>query len=274
MLKHSADATKRNVMLTVSEGQLVNRAWLQARGFSRPDIDYYLRVGHLQTASRGLYRRAGEKLKWQHIVYSLREMGYIVHVGGKTALSESGLAHYVEMSGQDVQLFSAMPLPNWLIDWHECHASDFRFISHRLSWLENVDNNLLNQQLFGGWDWKIAMAQPELAVVEWISLAKTEADLQAIDAVFEGLNTLRPKRVQTALTICNSIQTKRLFAWFSTRHRHAWLKQVDFSQVNMGNGKRSFIKGGVLNKQWQITVPKQMEQRKVGDWFESEQSLF
>jgi len=31
------------------EGQLVDRAWLLARGFSRPIVDYALRVGKLDT---------------------------------------------------------------------------------------------------------------------------------------------------------------------------------------------------------------------------------
>lgn len=29
---------------TLPEGQLVNRAWLKARGFNRPRVDYALRV--------------------------------------------------------------------------------------------------------------------------------------------------------------------------------------------------------------------------------------
>ena len=39
------------------EGQLVNRAWLRARGFSRFRVDYALRAGKLETVAHGVYRR-------------------------------------------------------------------------------------------------------------------------------------------------------------------------------------------------------------------------
>jgi hypothetical protein len=266
--------SKRDLTMIVPEGQLVDREWLQERGFNRHDIDYYLRAGHLLGVTRGVYRRPGATLKWQHIVYSLQSMGYVVHVGGKTALSESGLSHYLELGMRDIQLFSASPLPSWLTNWHLLYLSDFRFETYRLSWLKDLAPSLCNQQLFGGWDWKIEVAQAELGILEWLSLAKTEAELQAIDAVFDGLSTLSPKRIQIALALCDSVQIKRLFAWYASRHQHAWLKQVDFSRIEMGSGKRSFIKGGVLNKQWQITVPKSLERPNSGDGFESEQSLF
>ena len=41
------------------EGQLVNRVWLLARGFNRPNVDYALRAGKLETVAHGVYRRPG-----------------------------------------------------------------------------------------------------------------------------------------------------------------------------------------------------------------------
>lgn len=266
--------SKPDLTMIVPEGQLVDRAWLQLRGFSRYDVDYYLRAGHLVGVTRGVYRRPGASLKWQHIVYSLQSMGYVVHVGGRTALTEVGLSHYVELGMRNIQLFSASPLPSWLTNWHELYPSDFQFETYRLSWVKDLDPSLFTQQLFGGWDWKINVSQPELGILEWISLAKTEATLQAIDAVFDGLSMLSPKRIQIALASCDSVQSKRLFAWYASRYQHAWLKQIDFSRFDMGSGKRSFIQGGVFNKQWQITVPRSLERPNSGDGFESEQSLF
>jgi hypothetical protein len=65
----------------VPEGLLVNREWLQAHGFSRSSIDYFLLSGKLTALSRGVYRKSGPPLKWQHVVYSLQETGFSVHVG-------------------------------------------------------------------------------------------------------------------------------------------------------------------------------------------------
>jgi hypothetical protein len=57
------------------EGQLVNRAWAREHGFSRPRVDYALRTGKLEPVAHGVYRRPGPALKWEHVVYSLNEMG-------------------------------------------------------------------------------------------------------------------------------------------------------------------------------------------------------
>ena len=58
------------------------RAWLAVRGFKRPLVDYYLRSGALVPVARGAYRRPGPPLKWEHVVYSLQELGYASMWGG------------------------------------------------------------------------------------------------------------------------------------------------------------------------------------------------
>ncbi|MFB6357802.1 MAG: AbiEi antitoxin N-terminal domain-containing protein [Thiohalorhabdaceae bacterium] len=79
---------------TLPEGQLVNRSWLKDRGFDRPRVDYYLRTGALEAVARGIYRKPGPPLKWEHVVYSLQQLGHDVHVGGRSALELQGMAHY------------------------------------------------------------------------------------------------------------------------------------------------------------------------------------
>ena len=66
---------KPSLEQTLSEGQLVNRDWLLKRGFNRPRVDYFLRSGKLEPVAHGVYRRPGPPLKWEHMVYSLKEMG-------------------------------------------------------------------------------------------------------------------------------------------------------------------------------------------------------
>jgi len=61
--------SKNNLEQYLPEGQLVNRTWLKARGFSRPRVDYALRAGKLEAVARGVYRRPGPPLKWEHVVY-------------------------------------------------------------------------------------------------------------------------------------------------------------------------------------------------------------
>lgn len=72
---------ERSLEQTLPDGQLVNRAWLLAHGYNRPRVDYFLRANKLEAVNWGIYRRPGPPLKWEHIVYSLNEMGCAVHVG-------------------------------------------------------------------------------------------------------------------------------------------------------------------------------------------------
>jgi hypothetical protein len=48
---------------------------------------------------------------------------------------------------------------------------------------------------------------------------------------------------------------KRLFFFFADRHQHAWLKRIDRAAVDLGKGKRMLVKGGKLDRAYQITVP-------------------
>jgi len=70
-----APKSEKSLEQSLPEGQLVNRAWLLARGFNRPRVDYALRAGKLESVAHGVYRRPGPSLKWEHVVFSLNEMG-------------------------------------------------------------------------------------------------------------------------------------------------------------------------------------------------------
>ena len=66
------------------------------------------------------------------------------------------------------------------------------------------------------------------------------------------------------------MKAKRLFLWFATRHNHSWLKSLDVSKVNLGSGKRVIVTGGLLDKQYQITVPREMRNsEEISDGSES-----
>jgi len=50
-----------------------------------------------------------------------------------------------------------------------------------------------------------------------------------------------------------------LFFFFADRHQHAWLKRLDKDAIDLGEGKRMLVKGGKLNKPYQITVPENLD---------------
>ena len=239
------------------EGLVVDRKWLKNKGFNRPRIDYYLRSGALQAVARGAYRRPGPPLKWEHVVYSLQELGYAVHVGGRSALEFAGLAHYLPLGKvRTIALYGISRLPKWV----EQIALDYRFEPHNPRLFAALPEDALTTRPFGHWDWPITYATVELAFLELFSEIQTATDFEVADKLFEAATTLRPERVRSLLLACTHVKAKRLFLWFSARHRHPWYEVLNTEGVDLGRGKRMIVKGGMLDRQFQITVPRKLAQ--------------
>lgn len=249
----------------VPEGQLVNRHWLYQRGFQRPDVDYYLRSGALTAVARGLYRKPGPPLKWQNLLFSLQELGNLLHVGGASALNQQGYGHFLPAEQEnEIHLYAANRLPSWLEDWHTrqpTSRTSYRFLLHQQSWLRSLSDTDVLTVPFGQWDWYLRFARPETALFELLVEARSEVDLIRIDRYMEALSTLSPILLQRMLALCGSKKARRLMGWFSEYQHHAWFEKLDWTRVDLGSGKLSLIPGGQYDKRWHITVPRVMEHR-------------
>jgi hypothetical protein len=114
-------------------------------------------------------------------------------------------------------------------------------------------------QTWGQWDWPLALSTPERAILELLDeLPKRESFHQA-DMLMQNLSNLSPRRLQKLLADCRSIKVKRLFLFFADQHQHAWLKRLDKTAIDLGEGKRMLVKGGKLDKTYQITVPENLD---------------
>lgn len=244
---------KESLAFVLPEGLLADRNWLKNKGFNRPLVDYYLRSGALEAVARGIYRRPGPPLKWQHVVYSLQKLGFAVHVGGRSALDHQGLAHYLPMGGDEtIHLYCEYKLPAWL----QKVTTNTVFEIHQRSLFSKNTLALGHTTLpFGAWDWPLSYATRERALLEYLDDLPHKADLDMADKYMEGATTFRPRLVMHLLQTCKRIKTKRLFLWLLERHRHAWFTRLDVSALDLGSGKRVIYKGGKLDKQYLITVP-------------------
>lgn len=238
------------------EGQLVNRAWLKTRGYSRPWVDYAIRSGKLEPVTHGIYRRPGPPLKWEHVVYSLNEMECKARAGGRSALELQGLAHYLPLGKeQRIDLFASAKVPAWVTRFR----ASYRFVVHNRRLFGSLPETAVHQKPFGTWDWPIPYSTPELALLEFLSEVRTTADFLLADKFFESATTLRPDLLNKLLKACTHVKTKRLFFWFSDRHSdHAWRRRIEIEKVDLGRGKRMLIKGGTYDAAYQITVPREM----------------
>lgn len=95
-----------------------------------------------------------------------------------------------------------------------------------------------------------------MAVLEWLfSVSDEQLFSDSIVDTFDGLTNLRPRRLQALLQACTSIRTKRVFLLLARYFKHGWYSRLDISAIELGRGKRQLVKGGVLDKEYQVTVP-------------------
>jgi len=70
----------------------------------------------------------------------------------------------------------------------------------------------------------------------------------------EGLTSLKPGEVQKLLEAGTSVKVKRLFLYFSEAANHSWFKYLNNDKINLGTGKRSFMKNGIYKEKYRVTL--------------------
>ena len=250
--------------MSVKEGMLVDRRWLQKQGFDRPSVDYFIRSGKLTSVGRGVYRKPGPRLKWQNVAYSLSQLGYHVHVGHLSSLKHHGFQHFLELGGEDtVRIYVDRKLPGWF----GTVEKEFQFkVMGRNPFKENLSLGL-EEVPFGTWDWPVQFSRPERAFLEALSTVTDASGIQQIDLMFEGTVGLRPEMLQSLLEECRQVKAKRLFLWMAKRHGHPWYKHINLDGVDLGAGKRQIVKNGVLDTEFMITVPREDKDEQTESLF-------
>ncbi len=264
----------------LEEGMLASTWWLDEHGFSRSLLAKYEASGWLASPARGVYRRPGPPLKWQHLVASLQLLeGSFAHVGGRTALVHRGLGHYVQMSGPEtIALYGPDTLPAWAnklkLPEHFAMRRDVMFAGLRARRMK--DGSLVNhdgkpfkakrledfglrESPWGAWDWPLIYSTDERAVLEVLQHVPDQESVYEADVLMQGLAGLRPARMMQMLQACASVKVKRLFFALAERHQHAWFKHLDAAKVDLGSGKRMLAPGGKLHPVYLITLPADLD---------------
>jgi hypothetical protein len=257
------------------DGVLVDAAWLKNHGYSRQLLSHYVSAGWLEQPTRGVYRRPRGSITWQQLVISLQTfLDYPLAVGGRTALELHGYAHYLSHKEQQVHLYGPKPPPGWLkhlqLGLRFTYHSDHKLFRKHLVAPElkkvaaggvhskdSLDLSLTGLS-WGQWDWKLILSTPERALLELLDELPKHETFHQVDMLMQGLTNLSPRRLQKLLADCKSVKVKRLFFFFADRHAPAWLKPLKSEKIDLGTGKRMLVKGGKLDKAYQITVPEEI----------------
>ena len=150
--------------------------------------------------------RSGESVDYKGALYALQEQaGLSVHIGGRTALSLLGQAHYLELAQTTAVLFgdAGEILPSWFkkYDWGvklEYHKTSF--LPPEIGMTDVFFGHVFNKGSGAG------------AGAHGMFISRTpKQDLLECYDLMEGLNNLRPERVQELLENCKSVKVKRSF---------------------------------------------------------------
>lgn len=243
--------TKINQLLqSQPPGVVFLASWLEANGYSRELQRKYINTGWLQPVGRGALIRTGQVVDWTGALYSLQTQAeYEIHVGGRSALSMMGMAHYLELKTERITLFASrgIHLPAWFRNYYqslEFMLNNTEFLPAK-SGLSSFDEK----------SYSIKISGPARACLECLYLSPGKFSLTESFQLIEGMTTLLPEDVQELLEKCNSVKTVRLFLFMASKAKHAWVKHLDMSRINAGKGKRSIIKNGVYIPEYQITIP-------------------
>ena len=242
-----------NLLTTLPAGAVVLSSWLREQGYS-PSLQQRYRQSHwLESMGAGAMIRAGDEVGYEGAVYALqKQAGMSVHPGGRTALALQGKAHYLQLSAKKVVLFGGEKerLPSWF----QKHDWGTKMEYHSTSFLPSeVGMTDVEVKSFS-----IKVSNPVRALMECLYLSPGNQDLIECYELMESLNNLRPQNVQPLLEQCQSVKVKRLFLYLAENAGHRWVKYLDLSNVDLGKGKRSVVKGGAYVPKYQITVPKEL----------------
>lgn len=228
-------------------------SWLEEKGISQPLTFSYLKSGWLEKIGAGAFKRAGESVEWTSGLQAVQDQANLnIHLGGKSALQYQGYGHYLPM-GENYPLYlfgyRNLKLPAWFKNYpwqiEIIYAQTNLFESSMDEGLTIVDVN--------GISVKTSMA--ERAIMEVIYLVPKRETYDEALQLMGSLSAIRPHVVQLLLEKCNSIKVKRAFMVMAERYNYPWVKELDLSKVDLGKGKREFIKNGYLEPKYQITIP-------------------
>lgn len=258
--------SKLNWLLeNTSPGAIILQSWLTANGVSPQLAARYCSSNWLQKLRAGVYTRPGRQPEWQDAVYCLaKQRDMPVYLAGLTSLTHQGKSHYLKFEENSIWLGlpSGATLPLWFKKFPNSRLSaDVEFSRSKPEWTIFTNNKLTKLQKSDLIEIEVKgltlkASNQELAAFELLSAIPKRLSFEHAANVFQGLVSLRPKRVQSLLERSKSIATNRIFLFLAHYYNHPWASRLDETTIDLGAGKRQIVDNGKFDNSYQITVPK------------------
>jgi len=220
-------------------------------GISNQLLAIYKKNKWVKSVGRGAYTKYNDAPHYKGAIYAIQKQSQMtIHPGGKTALSLLGKSHYLELHTERAYLFGHTneKLPTWLknYDWGlELYFNQTSFLPPKLGLVE-----------YDMGEYSILVSDVVRAFLECLLLAPKEQEILECFEILEGLNDLRPKKINEYLNLCSSVKVKRLFLYLAEKADHQWFQYINFDLVDLGKGKRSLADNGIYSNKYKITVPR------------------
>ncbi len=251
--------TKLNLLMrNWPDGQIKSSVWLNSKGYGANFIQKYKSNKWIDSIGTGAFKKAGDEVTWDAALDCLQsQLKSEVHVGGKSALELAGRAQYLKMKETTVVLLSNKKeaLPVWIRKYNWKVKLDYKVknifksnldFGEKLNGFTVIDTDRAS----------IVVSSPERAYLEYLDdLPKLSSYTEAKE-IMENMISIRSSMIQHLLENCTSLKVKRLFLHFAEKVNHPWFKKLNLEKIDLGNGKRVIFKNGVLDKKYNITVPK------------------
>lgn len=228
--------------------------WLADHGYSYTLQQRYRAGNWLEAIGTGAMIAAGDAVRFEGAVYALQvQAGYDAHPGGRTALAMQGKSQYLELGkGAVATVFTTKGerLPQWFRNGEWGVRLEVVGSSFLPSGLGLVDH--------GVGAFSIKVSGTARAMLEAVYQADSHESIVEAADLMENLNGIRPDVAQELLERCSSARVKRLFLFLAKRAGHVWARKLDTSRIDLGRGKRSLVRNGVFDRDFLITVPREL----------------
>jgi hypothetical protein len=233
--------------------------------YNRHILDNLVKSGQLEVVAKGVYGKPPVELTWESVICSLQTKFEIdVIVGGLTALDLQGYGHYMSfMRPIQIELYASQAPPKWLDDLID--GVSFIFYSHQM--LLGRRNNavksadLMQHTIMRQWRENrpsLIVASTELALLQVLAQVPNTVTVDHANLLMQSMTSLSPERLQQLLEQCQNVKVRRLFFFLADRHNWPWVKKLNRAAISLGIGNRVIEKGGRLDKQYMITVPRDL----------------
>lgn len=239
------------------DGDLHSLKWFRLFDIEQRTVYEYYKNKTIDKIGPGIYKKTNtDTIYWQNGIRLLQEeYRKDIFVSSLSALEQQSVVHYAKLgANQTVSLrtYSKAVLPSWFRNI--TFDSTFSFRQSKL--FENVQE--LNTVTSNGISLKVSCR--EQAILEFIEELDLSSSFETAINYMELLHSLRPKILQSLLENCNSIKVKRVFLYLSETLHLPYMAQLNLKQINLGRGKRSIYKNGILDPKYLITVPPKLEE--------------